>query len=97
MQSEPWYSCGSGSIIDRRLMETVGEVIAALQKFDPDMPIMKSKDEEGNGFTQLWCIQREAYLIEDGRNRHSLEILNRSDIAAGEYEDDLIGEVVILW
>lgn len=78
-------------------MDTVGEVIAALQKFDPDLPIMKADDEEGNGFSSLWCIQREAYLVEDGRNAHSLEILNRSDIAAGEYGDSLIGEVVVLW
>lgn len=73
-------------------METVGDVRKALEAFPDDMPIIKSKDEEGNGFTTIWCIQREAFL------RHDSEYpLHPSDIAAGEYGEDpeLVTKVVI--
>lgn len=79
-------------------MDTVGDVIKRLQELDPDLPIMKSKDEEGNGFETLWRIQVEKYLKEDRSNTYDLSIVTERDIADGEYGDDPeIGEVVIIW
>jgi hypothetical protein len=38
-----------GPITDK----TVGDLLAALSKLDPSMPIVVSRDEEGNGFSPL--------------------------------------------
>lgn len=79
-------------------MDTVGDVVKRLLEFPQDLPIMKSKDEEGNGFTSIWCVQVEKYLADVGRNRYNLEIINQEDIDAGEYGDEPnVGEVVIIW
>jgi hypothetical protein len=74
-------------------MDTVGDVVAKLLEFDQSLPIIKSKDEEGNGFHTIWCIQKEAFLARDPEYP-----LHPSDIAAGEYgEDPDVIEKVVIW
>lgn len=77
-------------------MKTVREVIEALQEFDPDLPIIKSKDEEGNGFDSIWCIQEEKFL--KGAGKWDMSPLHPDDIANGEYGDDPDLETkVVIW
>lgn len=35
-------------------MATVKELIETLQKFDPDLEVITAKDEEGNGFNEVF-------------------------------------------
>jgi hypothetical protein len=82
--------------MDRRMMDTVGDVVTELLKFDQNLPIIKSKDEEGNGFDGIWCIQKEVFLKDQAGKWDSP--LHPSDIAAGEYgEDPDVVTKVVIW
>jgi hypothetical protein len=73
-------------------VNTVGDVVARLLKFDQSMPIIKSKDEEGNGFATIWCIQEEKFV--DGDEYPA----SWEDIENGEYGDDPQVETkVVIW
>jgi hypothetical protein len=79
-------------------MDTVADLIRSLQQMPQDLPVMKAKDEEGNGFSQIGRVQVEKYLADVPRNSYNLSIVNQQDIDGGEYGDNPeIGEVVILW
>lgn len=44
----------------------VSELIEKLNEFDPDLEVIKSKDEEGNDFYDLWAIQKEYWVPDWG-------------------------------
>ena len=47
-----------GPITDK----TVGDLLAALSKLEPSMPIVVSRDEEGNGFSPLADWSEGTYI-----------------------------------
>lgn len=46
-------------------MMTVRELISALQLLDPELPVLKSRDAEGNGYEFLYCVDDDSYVEKD--------------------------------
>jgi len=68
----------------------VRDLIEELQKVDPDLIVIMSKDEEGNGFKSL-AVAQEDYAYKEG---YGWEVVAPEDVE--EYED-VISPVVCLW
>jgi hypothetical protein len=70
-------------------------LIQKLQRLDPDLPVVLSKDEEGNGYHHLYNVYEGyyAYSIQDWE----LELVHREDFSEVGLEDsDRLDEVVVL-
>ena len=52
-------------------MVTVKELIAELQKYDPDLPVIASADDEGNRYHavympgEAYCPELDSYMIKE--------------------------------
>lgn len=76
---------------------TVAELIALLQKFPADSLVVKSKDEEGNGFDTVDNAEVGAY---DDKQRHFGYAILTAELRAEGYSDDDLTEgqpAVCLW
>ena len=76
----------------RRIGMTVGELITALSKEDPDRVVVMSRDPEGNGYSPLhshWCGKYEADHGEVG-----LEELSEVEREAGYTDEDVMEDGV---
>ena len=68
----------------------VRELIAILQKEDPERIVICSCDAEGNGYSPLASASRAAYLAENTWSGEiGLEELTAEDRAAGYSEEDV--------
>lgn len=76
----------------------VSELIAQLSELDPNMRVIKSKDEEGNGFYQIYHVVTAH--VEDPEDSW-IEVLYYDDEYEEEYGEpfdaDDYTEVAIIW
>ena len=71
---------------------TVKELREQLATFQDDVPVVLSRDEEGNGFHELADVAFSAFIRDDGR----IEVLSAED----EEDEDAPspeGMCVVLW
>lgn len=66
----------------------VRDLIAELQKLDPELLVIKQKDDEGNGFHKLYAVDDEAYIRTIDLDEYHLEVMAEDDIV-DYYEEDL--------
>ena len=85
--------------------KTVGDLLAALAKLDPTLPIVLSRDEEGNGFSPLADWETATYAPdvwgEGDLSTYSGELVDEEENSERE-EEDLNDErvsvkVLVLW
>lgn len=70
---------------------TIGELIDALSKEDPNRLVVMSKDAEGNSHSPLWSFWTGAYVAESTWSGDvGLEELTPEDMARGYTEEDVI-------
>jgi hypothetical protein len=86
-----------GPITDK----TVGDLLAALAKLDPTLPIVISRDEEGNGFSPLadWELGTYAPDVwgEGDLSTYSGELLDEEENSDEEDEEQVSVKVLVLW
>lgn len=58
-----------------------------------DRLMVKSRDEEGNGFEEISSLEISP-SIGEGRD---LDIVCKEDILAGEYDDCQVTDVICIW
>jgi hypothetical protein len=68
----------------------VRELIAQLSALDPDLPVLVSRDQEGNGFLPLDEVESSAAIHE----AFEWQVLHPD--YEDEYTDELV-RVVVLW
>jgi hypothetical protein len=81
---------------------TVKELIAELQKFDPEAVVIAAKDDEGNGYSPVepsaTQLLPEVYTNTwaDGSKHRWLrfEPVHPQDVADGEYDDEDVARFV---
>jgi len=76
----------------------VRELIQELQKMDPDRTVLLSKDEEGNGFGELHCVQKHKIY----KDRRDYEVFPDSlkEFLDDGWDRDLfhtLDDAIILW
>lgn len=84
-------------------MKTVKDLIENLQAFDPNTPVIVSRDEEGNGYRKLWGAS--SGVVEDFANNHHFYHLGLAELTpelekAGYSDEDVIpngDSVVVIW
>ena len=70
---------------------TVRELIAKLNKIDPDRIVVMSSDSEGNNYSPLSGMWTGAYRAENTyRGEVGLESLTEDTIEAGYTDDDVV-------
>ena len=69
------------------MIETVKELITALEALPPDMPLLQSKDAEGNEYKPVYAVSRGAFF--DAQHEPYFEA------EAGEEQDGR--ETAVLW
>lgn len=57
----------------------VKELIEQLKKLDPELEVVKQKDDEGNGFHLLHTVDTDAYY-ETSNKSYYLEIYYKEDV-----------------
>jgi hypothetical protein len=85
--------------------KTVGDLLAALAKLDPSLPIVISRDEEGNGFSPLADWEEGAYAPdvwgEGDLSTYSGQLVdeNPDSDEEGDAEDEgrVSVKVLVLW
>lgn len=68
----------------------VRDLIKKLSALDPDLPVLLSEDEEGNGFLPLDEVEYSGAIEWD----YEWQVLHPND--EDEYTDELV-RVVVLW
>lgn len=64
----------------------VRELIAELQKLDPELMVIKQKDDEGNGYHKMYVVDDDAYIENDSFDQYYLEVLSTEDLEDYEYD-----------
>jgi len=66
----------------------VRELIEQLQKLDPELQVIKQKDDEGNGFSQIYGLDGDAYS--PNPDAYDAEVYASDDVdeMVEEYEED---------
>jgi len=73
---------------------TVRELIALLEKEDPERIVIMAKDPEGNGYSPLYGMWSGAYLAETTwSGQAGMEELTTEDIADGCTTEDIVDGV----
>ena len=82
-------------------MITIGQLIEKLKKFDPSLPVLLARDEEGNGYAPLadedLCVSR--FELDDYGIEIGLAELTEELEEFGFSEEDVIDgpECLVLW
>lgn len=76
----------------------VSQLIDELKKLDPEREVILARDEEGNGFNQLWNVDDNA-VIDDAYEETGIHHLTPGLEDSGYTDEDIIEgkRVVILW
>lgn len=69
----------------------VRELIAQLQKLDPELEVIKQKDDEGNDFHRLHTVDDDGYIEKAYLNDYHLEVLYKKDVEENirDYDNEL--------
>ena len=60
----------------------VRELISILSELDPELVVVKQKDDEGNGFSEVWACDDNAYTTDT--EERDIEIYALEDIREDE-------------
>ncbi len=77
---------------------TIGELKAMLSEIPDDWPVVKSIDDEGNGFSELYSVERYRWDASEGEIK-LFEFTDES-IREGYTEDDFdptLPPAIVLW
>lgn len=72
-------------------VNNVGELRQALEGLDSDLPILLSKDAEGNAYRGLWEIEQ----CKSYGHEHEQYPVHPDDL--DEYDSEYLTDVVVLW
>lgn len=70
------------------IMMKVKDLIEQLQQFDPELIVVKSKDDEGNSFHKLWSVDDRGFILTESLDKFYLEVLDEESVI-DEYSDSL--------
>ncbi len=76
----------------------VRELIEQLSQLDPELPVVKQKDAEGNGYHHLDGVDDDGFVLtEELTQQYSLEVLTKEDCEDMGYEPSEVTQVCVLW
>lgn len=80
-------------------MITAGKLIELLKDFDPELPVMLSRDQEGNGFSPLDELGQSRFCIDGYSIETGIDELTEELEEDGFSEEDVIDgpKCIVLW